>query len=231
MIDVKIKNPEVLDLLNEFLWFVKNINEVEKVVKCSAMKLTGKHGSYNHWTGDDYLKEIIAKGTQHGGYPECSRMYNLKTDQTAWHIGSNDFVSTSQSIQDRYLNANANLSSYFNVKHNALCALYPPGGWISWHNNANASAYNLIFTWSETGEGDFRYVDGKTGKTVIMKDVPGWQCKYGYFGSYRDPKEELVYHSAKTDCWRMTVSFIFDQGKHEMSKEFQEMVIEDISTE
>ena len=44
--------------------------------------------------------------------------------------------------------------------------------------------YNLVFTWSETGDGQFQYMDTKTGETVVMKDRKGWQCKAGYFGSY-----------------------------------------------
>ena len=50
--------------------------------------------------------------------------------------------------------------------------MYPPGGYISWHNNANASAYNLIFTWSETGDGYFKYIDGETKEEIVIKDKP-----------------------------------------------------------
>ena len=44
---------------------------------------------------------------------------------------------------------------------------------ISWHNNANASAYNFIFTWSEHGDGYFDYVDTSTGEVVRIPDVKG----------------------------------------------------------
>ena len=72
---------------------------------------------------------------------------------------------------------NQDLIEWLGVRHNALTAIYPPGGYISWHNNANASAYNLIFTWSESANGQFNYVDPSTKEVVVMRDVEGWQCK------------------------------------------------------
>ena len=104
--------------------------------------------------------------------------------------------------------------------------MYPPKGFISWHNNANASAYNLIFTWSETGDGYFKYIDGYTGDEIVIPDKKGWQCKAGYFGAYNEEPEKLVYHTASTDCWRITVSYIFN--REEMSLGLQEDVIEEI---
>jgi hypothetical protein len=62
-----------------------------------------------------------------------------------------------------------------------------------------------------------------------MQDKPGWQCKLGFFGSYEDPKNEMCYHSAYTDCWRMTISFIFDRS--EESQFLQEMFLEEIQSE
>ena len=33
--------------------------------------------------------------------------------------------------------------------------------------------YNIVFTWSETGEGYFKYRDPHTEKDILMKDVKG----------------------------------------------------------
>ena len=52
---------------------------------------------------------------------------------------------------------------------------------IGWHNNANASAYNLIFTWSETGDGYFKYVDGYTGDEIVIPDKKGGNVKNWLF--------------------------------------------------
>jgi hypothetical protein len=129
----------------------------------------------------------------------------------------------------KYDELNYEFMNYLSTKTCALAVLYPPDGFISWHNNANASSYNLIFSWSETGNGYFQYVDGDTGEIVKLQDNQGWQCKAGYFGNYGEHESKLCYHSAKTDCWRMTVSFIFDRT--DMSLGIQDDVIEDIMTE
>ena len=108
------------------------------------------------------------------------------------------------------------------------CAIYPPGGFISWHNNANAAAFNLIFTWSEFGEGCFKYIHPETKEEVICEDEAGqWSCKAAYFGHYGEP-DKLLYHAADTDNWRTTVSYTFNTEM--ASEEFREMVIADISS-
>ena len=49
-----------------------------------------------------------------------------------------------------------------------------------------------------------------------------------YFGAYDEEPEKLVYHTASTDCWRITVSYIFN--REEMSLGIQEDVIEEIKS-
>ena len=86
----------------------------------------------------------------------------------------------------------------------------------------------MIFTWSETGDGYFKYIDGETKEEIVIKDVSGWQCKASYFGAYIEPAYKLVYHTASTDCWRITVSYVFN--REEMSLGIQEDVIEEIKS-
>jgi hypothetical protein len=62
-----------------------------------------------------------------------------------------------------------------------------------------------------------------------MQDVQGWQCKAGYFGSYDEPWDKRVYHCAKTNCWRITISYIFDRS--DMSMGMQDDVIEEIMSD
>jgi hypothetical protein len=102
------------------------------------------------------------------------------------------------------------------------------GGNISWHNNANAPAYNFVFTWSETGDGWWKHWDNEKKEMITIPDVKGWQCKAGYFGSYEDNEERLVYHTAKNGGTglRMTVAFVLDRS--EMALGMQDWIIEDI---
>ena len=104
-----------------------------------------------------------------------------------------------------YNDINDRLSLELGVSHSALSQMYPPNGFIAWHTNENAIGANLIFTWSETGDGYFEYLD-KEGKKVRMQDKVGWSCKAGYFGERDDDKH--VYHCARTNCKRITLSYL-----------------------
>ena len=70
----------------------------------------------------------------------------------------------------------------------------------------------------------------KTSKKQMVRidDVPGWQCKYGYYGSYIEGKEKVLYHAAATNCWRMTIAFVFN--KEEGGRKMSEMLVEDLQS-
>ena len=227
MKEIPIVNQDFLNILKQWEWFYENRDHVDSVIHRIG---TGKgrkpeRTGYSYWTGEEYLKVIQNRGRSHEGYPDDLSAYNIRIDQAKW---KGDIID--QDVYDKYTNYNEQMMIELSTRHNALCTLYPPGGYISWHNNANASAYNLIFTWSETGDGCFQYVDGKTNEMVVLQDKPGWQCRYGYFGSYHDSPEKLVYHSARTDCWRMTISYIFEAYDNAISHDFQLEIIEEILT-
>ena len=90
----------------------------------------------------------------------------------------------------------------------ALGVIYPANGYMSWHTNADASGYNVLLTWSENGNGFFRYQDPITKEIVTMQDKPGWNCKVGYFGKHTET-DKLVWHCCSTDELRISVAWIF----------------------
>ena len=183
MKNVPIKNQEILDALNNFLWFYDNRKMIEK-----NYILHGIERQREEYVSSEYRDKVIAMAEKHDGYPETIHSYALKADRIV------------------------------HVNHNSAEVA-----------GANASAYNIIFSWSETGDGCFRYVDGHTGNEVVMQDVKGWQCKAGYFGAYGEPWYNRVYHAAETDCWRITVSYMFDRSQ--MSMGLQDEIVEEIMSE
>ena len=215
MLDIPINNPEILQSLNKFLWFYDERNK--EISKC---RLWCNSKEREHYTGDKHRDSIMSRGSIHNGFPENGNYYSFKTD----HENSSKALTTK--VIENYTKFNEELQVKLCTRGNGLCAMYPPKGFISWHNNANASAYNLIFTWSETGDGYFKYIDGYTGKEITIQDRKGWQCKAGYFGAYDEEPEKLLYHSASTDCWRITVAYLFN--REEISIGLQEDVIEEI---
>lgn len=216
-------NDFALDILNEALWFVQNENY--KAVVCGKTdKHTQKDADY--YTGDEYFKKIKSMGTEHNGFPEIVVAHSFGIGQLhfAREREATDKIPQVSLQQESFL---SKIQTTFNLKRNALFSIYPPGGYISWHNNANASAYNFIFTWSQTGDGYWKHWDNEKQEMVVIPDVKGWQCKAGYFGAYEDPAEKLVYHTARTnDSLRMTIAFVLDRS--EMSSGIQDWIIEDI---
>ena len=223
MRDIPIKNPDILKALNNFLWYYDNREIVQ-----NTLELHGNANQRERWTGSKYRDEVIAMDEKHEGFPDSTHSYALKLDRLVFASGKRQSPEAKDFIE-RYGRYNEELCCLLSTRNNALTQLYPPNGYISWHNNANASAYNIIFSWSETGDGLFKYVDGHTGDEVVMKDVKGWQCKAGYFGAYGEPWYNRVYHAAETDCWRITVSYIFDRS--DMSSGLQDEVIEEIMSD
>lgn len=222
MKNVPIENKEILDALNGFLWYYDN-----KDIVADRLQLHGDPKQRKHFMSDEYRDHIIREDERHEGYPDGTHSWSLKCDRM--HFLDKKTTSDSAKLVSKYSELNTRLCTLLSTRNNALTQLYPPDGYISWHNNANASAYNIIFSWSETGEGNFQYVDGHTGKTVVMQDHKGWQCKAGYFGAYGEPWYNRVYHAAETDCWRITVSYIFDRT--DMSMGLQDDIIEEIMSD
>lgn len=228
MKNVDIQNPELKELLEEIKQYVfSNLDNIKANVKLrsledidSAAVLAPKLKRHNRdvFLNDEYLEQIRGLGENHLGFPEVLVGYNLVGTTDAFRFVDGkptpEQSSWREEYRKKYAEFNNNLMSMLGVRHNALFTLYPPNeGFIAWHNNANASAYNLIFTLSENGDGWWKHWNMHKQEIETIHDVEGWQCKASYFGAYRelDPTS-LVYHAASTnDSWRLTISYIFDR--------------------
>lgn len=227
MQDIPVKNRELLERLNRYRDFL--MNDVESFKKNFHLQCKEDARNRHYWAGETHLREILEQGDRHEGFPDSIYGYELSVHRKEHEFFTREALPSFRKDSTAHLSwMNQELIGWLGVRHNALTAYYPPGGFISWHNNANAAAYNLIFTWSENGNGHFQYVDPISKEVVTMKDHKGWQCKAAYFGHYGEP-ERLFYHAAQTDCWRCTVSFTLDRST--LSEELREDLIEDIMSE
>ena len=227
MQDIPVRNKELLNILNKYRDFLtRDKEQFEKDFHKSCVEQKDNR----HWlAGDGHLEEILDQGERHEGFPDYMYGYEMSVNRKKHQFFEPDTHPVIRRDRTAELgNMNRLVTQFLGVRTTALTAYYPPGGFISWHNNANASAYNLIFTWSEEGKGQFDYVDPRTKEIVSMPDHAGWQCKAAYFGHYGE-KDRLFYHCAKTDCWRLTVSFTFDTSS--MSEDYRAELIEEISSE
>lgn len=217
MQDVKIHNEEILDILTTWSDFViARKEEISEKIKTQLPPgLESGDRTIEHWHSDYYRNQIVNSGAKHEGYPEAGMFVQLKTDQLKWTEKADPpFKKLFIDTQTKF---NTDLMSALGMRRNALVVAYPEEGFIGWHNNTNAPGYNLIFTFSETGDGYWENINGATGEMERIVDVPGWQCKASYFGHWGDvttdpqSKRNVVWHTAKThSCWRMTCSYLFD---------------------
>ena len=196
-----IKNGVVLSILEDFRYTYRELYQQEKSNRCLFSELKGMADVY---TGEDEMWRIIDMGEEHDGSASTSVCYPIKPEH---YNGTHP-----EEYAKTWHNLNTSLTEELGVQHSALSTLYPPQGFIGWHNNANASAYNLIFTWSEKGDGWFKYVDPKTQEVVTVQDEKGWNLKAGHFGTYGSG--DVVYHAASTNCYRMTLSYVLGHDEN-----------------
>ena len=210
-----VRNPDILEILN------KQVDLVRKV-DLDLVHRVGEEADRDYYVSREYCDKIRYMGAGHLGFPEQSYGFELAEGKINYRDEKRKFELEQEANEIGH-----ELQAYLGAHNKALHMIYPPGGFIGWHNNANAPGYNILFTWSEKGDGYWEHIDPKTGEVVHIPDVEGWQCKYGYYGTYAEP-ERICYHAASTNCLRSTVAFVFNAD--ETGKMMAEMVVEEIET-
>jgi hypothetical protein len=224
---IEVNNPELLAILDEYAK-LHTWKGFKQNVYCTAEEHARQRPFY---VGENYMNQIISEGKGHDGFPEHLLGYNLKlADKHHQMFFADADPIFRRDLTNHLADLNDRMMSFLSTKHNALTAVYPPEGFISWHNNQNAPGFNLIFSYSESGSGWFDYVHPETGERIRCQDEPGkWTCKAAYFGSFDEPDKRLYHAASANGDWRTTVSYIFDMS--EESASFREMVLEDIQSE
>lgn len=201
-------NPSVWALLDEFKTFL-----LESDIENKNQSIPS-NGTADWYTSTEYLESILE---DHDGSPQSAKSFCLKPDHRLEL--DNEYRKCYNDINDR-------LAIELGVHYSALSQMYPPDGYIGWHTNENAQGHNLIFTWSETGDGYFEYRDPKYKDIIRMKDDVGWTCKAGYFGTREDNKH--MYHCAKTNCKRITLSYMIPDTSGDFTPEWWQECIDHI---
>lgn len=209
---ISINNTEVSEILNSYSdWFFEqDLSELDAIANNE-----GRHQGYTLPKGCslEHLEEIVSKDGEHIGYPEKT----ISVD-----IASEARVSSEHKKKCREMATK--LCSYLGARNQAVNVYYPAGGFMGWHNNWNASGYNILLSYSKEGNGFFRYRDPITHEVVNMKDKSGWTCKVGYFGRGREP-DKVFYHCAGSHEPRLSLGFVVPH------LEIWRDMIEDISGE
>ena len=226
MTEVVIRNKEMLEVLNGFSeeMLSKPSYNDEKYWTYHERKDIDL-GSY--YTSREYLLDCLSRG-QEGlvGPPDryfaqpISKM--VREDKEMW----GDFM---QKVKYDF-------AAELGAHTSALLSYYPPGGFVGWHTNFDANAYQVLFTWSETGDGFFEYYDKQKDEIIKIPDVPGWQCRHYYFGAGHET-DLHCWHAAYTECQRITLAYKFVNNgsvhnpEDAQARQLRDLLIEDIETE
>ena len=207
---IEINNEEVLDILNEYSdWFFQS--DLTKLTEIAHSRERHQDMTLEQACGEEYLKEIVAKDGEHIGYPEKTLSVDIGTSENA----PDDHKEKRNKLAEE-------LCAYLGARNQAVNVFYPKEGYMGWHNNWNASGYNILLSYSPTGNGFFRYMDPLTKEIVTMEDKPGWTCKVGYYGRGREP-DKVYYHCAGSYEPRITLGLVVPH------LEIWRSMIEDIS--
>lgn len=93
--------------------------------------------------------------------------------------------------------------NYTFSKSNAI--VYPPGGYLGWHTNANHTGLRLYLHWIEDlGQSSFKYWDG----SQVVDDVENEKCFIRIFNV--TDMTNPIWHCVYTNTWRVSVGFYME---------------------
>ena len=197
MTEIVIRNEGLLQTLNDTVEMFLEHRELMTELSDNLQHDVPVE-EWENFCKEDYLHEMIATGVDHAGFPETGYGF-----QVAQGVRQRPDVFTP--LKDWTKNE---LPMMFGARSNSLTSYYPPNGFVGWHTNWNASAYQIIITWSENGDGYFSYYDKETDTIITEQDVKGWQARWYRFGRYDEPQHHC-WHTAWTNSPRFTLAFKF----------------------
>ena len=193
MKEVKIVNEELKQILDDWLQVLLKVDRSGYPYD-AGVGSTGKV-TPEYACGMEYLAHM--QGKKVDGFPE-----------TTYGIDLGRFIPPHQSLANALIKLDHDLLNWSGSRNNAVKMLYPKGGYMGWHHNANAAGYNILLSWSEKGTGYFRYQDPITKEIITLHDTPGWTCKVGYYGPFSEP-DRIIWHCASAEHEeRVTLGYI-----------------------
>jgi hypothetical protein len=210
-------SPELLEILTEFsdFFYSRDFSHLERAIgKNPRLKEVAIRYMHDEATSLEYLNHAIDNPNNYG-FPRHS--WGLEFNMDAVYFDDEELKKKAKETNNKLMN-------FFGARNNALQMFYPAGGYIGWHHNANASGYNIVLSCNPGGDGEFEHWDHINGTLNVFKDDPGWNCKVGYFGSFKEP-EKMYWHCARTRTPRLTFSYVV------YDKNLWESMVDDINAD
>ena len=180
MIELPIQDKKILNELNVFLDLLNKTN-------LDTGYISGKDSVKGYATDDEYLYKIKDRAEKYQ-LSKTYSFYQLK------HYPEID----KQIIK---------FGSLFKNTKSGLAILYKPGDYFGWHHNSTSyDLFDILFTYSETGHGEFKYYKDNLIHTI--RDKPGWSLKVGCFPA--ESKKEYLWHSVRSNSYRVSIARVTD---------------------
>lgn len=154
-------------------------------------------GAYS--CSDDYLFKAFELKLEEYGFPRSSHGCGMRDAD----IHNMEFIDGVQKHVSK-------IGSFLGTPNNALVMAYPDNGYIGWHHNGNAPGYNILMTYSQDGDGFFKYWDTEKKEIVTMPDKIGWSVKVGYYPDQMKERDKVYWHCAATKKQRLSVAWVLN---------------------
>lgn len=191
MKEISINNRELKKIIGDFLEVLLKVDRSKFPYQTNPAPFDDA----DYACGVEYLTHM--QGKRVDGFPEKTGGVDLLK-----------YVSPFASLQVAIKKLDEQLLAWSGARNSAVKMVYPKGGYMGWHHNANAPGYNILLSWSEKGTGYFKYQDPITKEFVVLQDKPGWTCKVGYFGKFTEP-DKVIWHCANAKHEeRVTLAYV-----------------------
>ena len=188
----RLKN--LLQSITDVLYTEKYINLIGKTRTRDDQLVPGVYPC-----SDAYLEKAQSQKISDFGFPRA-----------CLGLGMKEFEPALIQVTEPIRNIVDKIGLYLGTPTNALTMAYPDKGFIGWHHNGNAPGFNILMTYSQDGDGCFKYYDCFEKKIVTMPDVVGWSVKVGYYPDERKETERVYWHCAETKKQRISVAWVIN---------------------
>ena len=222
--EINLRNAEILNTLGTFVndFYARKTNDLERFHSDDYKVETMKERCSEKVLREEYLPNWM----EHEGYPveHCAVPIgdlDMKEWGPFWYQWKRDFTEA------------------IGANQNTLLNYYQGHGMVGWHTNYPSAGYQIVLTWSETGDGAFLYYVTEQDKVVEIPDKPGWQARWYYFGPKEAEQKYHCWHAMWTLCDRFTLCYNWalrpetndvSSSKHDALKNLMLDCVEELET-
>lgn len=195
---INLNNTRITKYLQNITDFLYS-EKISKHISKARPMIDSKMPSIDPVSDEYFYKAFNEFNHKDYGFPLASHGYSML-----------QFTEYNLDISEEVKRHTSRIGKHLGTHVSALIMAYPDNGYIGWHHNGNAPGYNVLITYSQDGDGWFKYYDYETKSIVTMPDKKGWSVKVGYYPSIykKEEKDKLYWHCAKTQKQRITCAWV-----------------------